>query len=269
MNKIARGRTADIFTYPEDENIIIKLFKSNFSEDAINQEFQNSKIVYSLGLHTPQPIKLLELDNRKGILFRRVSGDSILSMIRKHPLLLSKYAKVLAALHYKIHSYSEVEGLTHQRKILSDHIKSASALIESERSIIIEYLEKLPHKGNTLCHGDFHPDNVMVGEEKWIIDWMTGMSGNPAGDVARTIIILSTGTMPEGTTIFFKFVASLLRKRLVRGYIRHYIKLSGLDYTDINQWILPVAAARLVEWMPEEEQEQLVKIIKKRMREIS
>lgn len=269
MNKIAQGRTADIFTYPEDKNMIIKLFKSGFPEDVINQEFQISQIVYSLGIHTPQPIKLLELDHRKGILFRRVFGDTLLSNIKKRPLLLNKYAKRLAAEHYKIHSISEVEELTQQRKVLSDHIKSASVMTDSDKNIIIEYLDKLPHDSSILCHGDFHPDNVMVGEQNWIIDWMTGMSGNPAGDVARTIILLSTGTLPEGTPFFFKLVINSLRKRLVRVYVRHYLQLSGLNYTDIDRWILPVAAARLNEWMPEEEQKQLVKIIKERMKDVS
>ncbi|KAA8746258.1 phosphotransferase family protein [Paenibacillus sp. UASWS1643] len=40
-----------------------------------------------------------------------------------------------------------------------------------------------------ICHGDFHPDNVMLseaGDQYWVTDWMTGMSGDPAGDVARS-----------------------------------------------------------------------------------
>ncbi|MET1174803.1 phosphotransferase [Paenibacillus amylolyticus] len=53
-----------------------------------------------------------------------------------------------------------------------------------------------------MCHGDFHPDNVMLseaGDQYWVIDCMTGMSGDPAGDVARSWVILMSATLPEDT----------------------------------------------------------------------
>ncbi|WP_308530680.1 aminoglycoside phosphotransferase family protein [uncultured Paenibacillus sp.] len=61
---------------------------------------------------------------------------------------------------------------------------------------IMDYLKSLPD-GTRLCHGDFHPENVMIGERNWVIDWMTGMIGNPAGDVARTLLLFRFGTLPD------------------------------------------------------------------------
>ncbi|PAK55758.1 aminoglycoside phosphotransferase family protein [Paenibacillus sp. 7541] len=269
MKQIGQGRTADIFEHHEDENMIIKLYKRSFPEDAINQEFQISNLVYSLGINTPQPIELIQLDHRKGIIFRRISGVSLLKIMGKSPLSINKHSRKLATLHHNLHGHHVVGELRQQKNVLSNNIKSASALTESEKNIIIDYLEKLPHDNNRLCHGDYHPDNVMVGEENWIIDWMTGMYGNPAGDVARSVILLSTGTMPNGTSKHINSVINFLRDKLKKEYVRHYIELSGLDYADIDRWILPVAAARLVEWMPKEEQEQLLKIIKERLRAVS
>ncbi|PKQ90267.1 hypothetical protein CXK86_14320 [Paenibacillus sp. BGI2013] len=36
-----------------------------------------------------------------------------------------------------------------------------------------------------------------AGDQYWVIDWMTGMSGDPAGDVARSWVILMSATLPE------------------------------------------------------------------------
>jgi hypothetical protein len=60
-----------------------------------------------------------------------------------------------------------------------------------------------------------------------------------------------------------------IRKRLTKEYVREYLGLSGQSYADIDRWILPEAAARLVEWLPLPEKEQLVKEIRKRLRSVS
>lgn len=50
-------------------------------------------------------------------------------------------------------------------------------------------LRELPD-GEALCHGDFHPRNVIVdGDELTIIDWVDASSGPPAADLARSAII--------------------------------------------------------------------------------
>ncbi|MEK5476479.1 hypothetical protein NYE70_05955 [Paenibacillus sp. FSL R5-0407] len=64
MNHIGQGRTADIFEYKDDK--IIKLYKKDFPEDAINQEFLISNFAYSLGIHTPQPFELKDINGRQG-----------------------------------------------------------------------------------------------------------------------------------------------------------------------------------------------------------
>ena len=104
-----------------------------------------------------------------------------------------------------------------------------------------------------------------MGENVWIIDWMTGQAGNSAGDAARSLVMLSMGAVPEGTPMIARFGIGFIRKRLTEGYLRQYLKLSGQSKADIEQWILPVAAARLTEWLPAPEKEQLVREIRKRL----
>lgn len=148
--------------------------------------------------------------------------------------------------------------------MLAHNIGNAPLLHEEEKQRIIRYLEGLPDD-NKLCHGDFHPDNVLMGQTPFIIDWMTAAVGSPAADAARTLILLGMGTLPQGTPRFIVWVVSVLRKRLREQYQKRYIELSGISLSEIERWTMPVAAARLVEWVPEEEKNQLVQWVRERL----
>src|ERR671924_42075 len=57
-------------------------------------------------------------------------------------------------------------------------------------------LEQLPD-GDRLCHGDFHPANVLVGKRGPVaIDWHRAARGDPMGDLARSRVILAAGFVP-------------------------------------------------------------------------
>lgn len=266
MKQIGEGRTADI--YDIQENKILKLYKNGFPSDAIQDEFLISQFVHSLGISTPQPYEMTSFEHRYGILFQRVMGISLLNIMKERPWLIKKHSRTLAALHYNLHTYNANGLEKQQREVLSHNIMMAPLLTEEEKVMISDYLDKLP-VGNKLCHGDFHPDNILVGERKWIIDWMTGMAGNPLCDVARTVILLSFGSMPEGKSRVVRVIVDFLRNKMKQEYIRHYLQLSRKVYSDIERWELPVAAARLGEWIPRDEKQRLLKLIRERLKAIS
>lgn len=266
MNLIGQGRTADIFEYQEDK--IIKLYKKDFPKNAINQEFLISNFTYSLGIPTPQPFELKDLNGRHGIIFQRISGLSLLKMMSMKPWSIHKHSRTLATLHSELHTHDAGGELRKQKIIISENIKATPLLTEEEKEKIINYLVSLPDD-NKLCHGDFHPDNVLFDGDHWIVDWMTGMSGNPAGDVARSVLLFSFGSMPEGTPKTIKSVVNFMRNKMKAEYIKKYLDITRISYSEIDNWILPIAAARIVEWIPKEEQDKLLTLIKDRLRTIS
>lgn len=66
-------------------------------------------------------------------------------------------------------------NISRQKDTLRYNIAGAPLLSDEEKSLILNYLETLP-EGTHLCHGDFHPGNVLMDEQLWVIDWMTGVS---------------------------------------------------------------------------------------------
>jgi len=76
------------------------------------------------------------------------------------------------------------------KKDFEHHISECKYLTDNEKEIIKKIIGKLPD-GSKLCHGDFHPGNVMYYEGKYyIIDWALGMQGTMAYDVARTVMMM-------------------------------------------------------------------------------
>jgi aminoglycoside phosphotransferase (APT) family kinase protein len=120
-----------------------------------------------------------------------------------------------------------------------------------------------------LCHGDFHPDNIILQRGKpYVLDWMTATRGNPLADAARTSVLLKWARPGPGTPALFKILLSGIRNRFFEHYIRHYVELTGVRREDIERWELPVMAARLMEWIPKEEKEVLISGVQQKLKTI-
>ncbi|MBD3919012.1 phosphotransferase [Paenibacillus sp. PR3] len=269
MRKISEGRTAEVFAHDQDK--ILKLYRDGFPADAVNYEFEVNRIAAILGIPAPRAFELVELEHKKGIVFERVEGSTLLHRSVQYPNELIRLAREFADLHYCIHKHEidveRVEGssILNQKEVLARNIRNASELSNEMKVEIIDYLRSLPD-GNRLCHGDFHPDNVMIGDRNWVIDWMTGMIGNPAGDVARTLLLFRYGTLPDEAPSIVKDALEWMREKINKEYLEQYLTHSGLQLRDIDDWMLPIAAARLTEWIPNEEKTLLLNLIAERLK---
>ncbi|MNB86041.1 Phosphotransferase enzyme family protein [compost metagenome] len=262
LKLLGQGRTASVHDYGKGK--VVKLYQPEIPEEDADREWAASSLAFSLGIRTPKPYEIVRIEGRIGLVYQHISGVTLLDVIKGKPWAVSASAKSLAWAHAEIHS-REGGGLREQKPMLADHISEAPLLTPEEKQRILHHLDRLP-AGYSLCHGDFHPDNVIVNDGSWIVDWMNGICGHPAGDAARTLLLLSIGSMPENTSRTISALINLGRRRLKSAYLSQYLKASGLSYTSIDEWLLPVAAARLSEGIPEAEKEQLAKIVRGRLR---
>lgn len=261
--RVGEGRTAEVYEY--GEGAVLKLFREDIPYGDVDREYEVSKYVYEQGIRTPRPMELTIVEGRKGIAFQQIHGRSLLKLISEKPWRIGQYTGTLAELHYSLHQSVGAAEFVRQKDMLKRNIIAAPMLTMEEKSAILDKLDKLP-EGNRLCHGDYHPDNVLVDDRAWIIDWMNGITGDPAGDVARSMVLYSMGSMPPGSSLVSKLVIGFVRQRLTKGYIREYLRRSGMAYSTINAWVLPVAAARLTEGIPLSEKQNLVREIRRRLR---
>ncbi|MEK4528313.1 MULTISPECIES: phosphotransferase family protein [Paenibacillus] len=266
MKRIGQGQTAEIFRHGETS--ILKLFREDFSAEAIQHEFDNTRIVLELGVKCPQTIDMVTINNRKGIIFELASGRTLLEEMIIKPWSIERRARQMAALHHQIHQRSGEQIQQKHKTVLEKNISNASDLSDIEKQQIMDYVHSLP-EGRSLCHGDFHPNNVITGKESWIIDWMTGASGCPAADVARTLVLLKYGNLPKGAPLMMKVLLKIIKSRMSKAYIEYYLSLSGMDIREIHRWVLPIAAARLTEWIPPEEKKDLLDYIRNQLKKFN
>lgn len=151
---------------------------------------------------------------------------------------------------------------------LNSEIDSISDLNANEKDKLKQYLHHLPD-GNTLCHFDFHPGNIIIRDkEAFIIDWMTACIGDPNADVARTYLLFRYGEL-QHVNYFVNKMILILKKRIGRIYISNYQNDKNISNYDFEQWLLPVAAGRLSEWITVHERKQLLAFVKKELSRLS
>lgn len=253
---IALGRTAEIYAW--EEGYILKLFREWFPADGVDLEARITRIVRSSGLSVPAVGDVVKVSGRLGLVYERVEGASMLATFQTKPWALIRSARLLAELQANMHACIVLE-LPSQRQRLESKIRAARALPPDMQEAALEALAKMPD-GDRLCHGDFHPDNILMTERgPIIIDWIDATRGNPLADVARTSLLTSLGSLPPGASA--RWLINTVRGWFHRAYLKRYFQLRPSDRQQLTAWQPVIAAARLSENIARE-QDRLLALVK-------
>ena len=246
---IARGRTAEVLAWGDGQ--VLKLFNNGMPMDLIEREVRAARLVSAADLPTPKLLGEQTLDGRCGLIYERVAGVSLLAMLGTRPWFCVRYARQFAELQAAIHRQRGA-GLPPLKAGLEYTIRGIEGLPQTLKEAALEMLARLSD-GETLCHLDFHPDQVMMTATGLIVlDWMTACAGQPAADVARTTVLLRFGPVLDASWLMQQ-VVNLLRGIFFRAYLHHYLELNPtVTAAAIDAWLPVVAEARLAEGIPGE-----------------
>lgn len=255
--RIGQGRTAEVFAWGESR--ALKLYYEGWPATAAEAEYQKAEAVYKSGAPAPAVDGVVQIDGRYGVIFERVEGPSLLSYTTSQPWTLIRSANLMAELHARMHTCHS-SSLPAQRDRLREKIQAARPLPDALKQAAIKTLTQLP-EDTVLCHGDFHPDNIVLSTRgPVILDWTDATHGHPLADVARTALLMQHAAVPPhvpgrrlietGRTLWYWL------------YLHRYCRLRSVSPEQVEAWLFPVAAARLSEGIPEEE-EQLLALIER------
>ncbi|GKX28771.1 aminoglycoside phosphotransferase [Vallitalea longa] len=261
---IGEGSTAEI--YELDNNKILKLFIKGYKKKYIKYEYRVNNILSTYDLPVTKAYKMVKCNDRIGIIYDKVNGNTMLHNIFDDMSSIKTYGENLAKLHYTIHKVTYNKRLYNYKQSLIRSIKNIDLIDNDTKHKIIAYTKSLPD-GSNLCHGDFHPENILIDNNKYyIIDWMTTRKGNCLCDVARTIIILKYSVVEKDIPIDEIKEFHVLRSLLLKHYVNFYTAFSGADINEIEKWELPIATTRLNENIPEEEKALLLEYINNQLK---
>ena len=251
---IGKGRTADVYAWGEGR--ILKFYQSWMPASAVEREYAVTRAAQAAGVPVPATYELVEMDGRYGIVFERIEGISLLAELQAKPWKLFAVARQLAELHAQIHNCRAPVELPDQRQQIESGINAAQNMVDTDKQAVQTYLMQLPD-GDSLCHGDFHPDNILLSTRgPIIIDWLTGTRGRPLADVARTSLLFQTAGLPPSTPVHVRLLINMSRAVLHAIYLNRYLQLRPAKRQQIDEWRLPLITARLreVEDYPHEKQ---------------
>ncbi len=246
---IARGRTAEVYALNDTQ--VLKLFFGPQQRGAAAYEADIARRVQATGYPAPAIGESVTIGDRPGILYARVDGIPFVAQVLAQPERAREYARWMAEFHAQMHAHPAV-GLPRMRERLETKIQTATPLPPEWKTIALETLARLP-EGDRLCHGDFHPNNIlMTAHDPVVIDWMDASCGHPHGDLARTLYLLERSAVPPDLPDITQ-----LRRVFCQAYLQRYGELNRIDQECHHDWMLVIAAARLSEDIPEEQADLL------------
>ncbi len=259
MDKISKGATAEIYAVSDDK--ILKLFFKGHNEVFARQEYEKHRFIQSQFQHMPAAYDFVEVNGRFGIIYDRIQGKDVTTILLTEPECAKPLSEALARIHADMHdSVLPANCLPDVKDKLMRDIRNASTLSAKQQNKIIADLAFLPD-GLALCHFDFHSGNVLVnGSAFTVIDWLTACIGDPCADAARTYYMLRYAEGSDATPERQNKLQPL-RDNISAQYLRCYLDCTGKHQSDVEKWITPIAAARLGEWTTEHEKQTLLNIV--------
>ena len=232
---IGKGLTSEVYTHGEGR--VIKLFHSLRPVSLAQREFLVARAVHQGGIPAPAAFEITQVANRLGIVFEHVRGPSILRLVELKPYKLFWGARLLAHLHAQVHACCPPQEIPDQHGQIQRWIEEGDAyLTPGQKETARKLLAELP-PGDCLCHGDFHPANIlMTTAGPIIIDWSTGTRGYPLADVARTSVLFESASLPDDSPWHTHLLMKLSRHLLHATYLKRYLKLRPGTLEEIERW---------------------------------
>ena len=176
---IAKGANGAVYRY-DDETIL----KTYFAKDAlpeIKQERENARKAFVLGINTAIPYGIVRVGDGYGTVTELLNAVSVTKLIRNNPDDLSEAAKYYIDMLKNIHATEveddDVPDMKETALAWADFV--AKHIPEEQGKKLRALIEAVP-KQNTLMHGDYHTNNIMVQNgEPLLIDMDTLCMGHP------------------------------------------------------------------------------------------
>jgi aminoglycoside phosphotransferase (APT) family kinase protein len=238
--------TGNLYAWGEGQ--IIKLYGDDVPADWVRRLGRVERALYKAGLPVPEVGEIIEIDGSLGQVYERVEGGSIAEELLGRPATdpdrIVRLAHVFAKVHAAIHTCNDIPAELPSQQLLATVIQRIDVLPLDLKEAVLKALDEMP-TGDQLCHGDFHPYNVLLSPRgPIIIDWNNAHVGNPLEDVARSTLMLSGASVSQPS-------ARPIIDRFNQAYLERYFQLLPSDQEQLAAWWPIVAAVRLVDNIPE------------------
>ena len=231
LEKVIAVRTSK--TVYKDGDRAIKVFDEDYKKSDILNEALNQARVEETGLPIPKLLEVGVVDGKWAIVSEFIKGKTLGRLMEENPDKLDEYLNLFVDIQLQIHN--QKAPLLNKLKDKMNRKISETDLDATTRYELHTRLEGMP-KHNKVCHGDFRPSNVIVGEDgtNYIIDWSHATQGNASADAARTYLCFCL----KGET------------ETAEKYLDLFCEKSDTAKQYVQKWLPIVAASQSVKRKP-------------------
>ena len=161
---------------------IVKVFNEALNLARINE----------CGIRSPKALEVAQVDEGGwALVTTKVPGVTLAEKMAAEPARFYEYLEQFVDLQIEIHSFRS-PLLNRQRDKYARMINQLDQLNASTRYDLLQRLDGMKIETN-VCHGDFNPSNVIVGDDGklYVCDWAHATQGAPAADAAMTYLLFA------------------------------------------------------------------------------
>ena len=182
------GRGANGEVYRLDDETIVKLFAETASLDVIEREKALSQKAMTYGIPTAITFEIVKCGSRYGAVFELLNAKTLSGVIKQDPAAFDTYADTYADLYKSLHDTAvKSDDFPSIKNIYYDYIDDCRDWYTPEQlDTLRRIVDSIPDR-DTLIHGDYHANNIMVVDgELMLIDMGDLSYGHPIFDFLAT-----------------------------------------------------------------------------------
>ncbi|AXG77438.1 phosphotransferase [Streptomyces paludis] len=162
MELIARGRDADVFAL--DASRVLRRYRHEGRPTHLESRLMTH--LTACGYPVPKVYEVTDTD----MVLERLTGPTLLELLAQRPWRVRDLGRVLGGLHDRLHEVPAPAWLPKRFGTADD---------------------------DRVLHLDLHPGNIILtGRGPVVIDWSNAGAGDPAADVAMTMVTVGSADVP-------------------------------------------------------------------------
>jgi len=201
------------------------------------------------GYDAPKVLAVLGPEDGLGLpaqVMERASGTTMLAALTSKPWRARRLIDQLAELALRLHSLpvDGWPGSTDPIALVDQRLSLPRRVVEHvDAPGLQDALDRATELGPlaaagppVVCHGDFHPLNVVVDRDHAsVIDWTDAGLGPREADVSRTLLLFNVASIAAETRLE-RAALRIVGPRLERRYRRTYEAGAALDPALMRRW---------------------------------
>jgi hypothetical protein len=268
MTPLAEGRVSHVYVLKDKR--VLKLLHKTVPDSKVDDEYRRCQIITKAGVPSPRALEIVEVEGRKGIIFEWAGELDLMKAKLGNPLNLNSGAQFMSTVHQDLlkREAPELPDLKEEALRLS-RLLPEGTIRPGQYEILDRYIDQLP-SGNTICHMDFQPGNIMLDKDGYqVIDWSEAVRGAPVVDIAITSLMLSMAETSPGTSLLLRIIIPIFRKAFEKRYRIHVTSHMGITDETLQHWMLLAGIFRLATWNIETERQFLTGLIQEKLGELA